>query len=162
MQGIQYITNEKGQKTANSMTEYGITFTRSARKELDAFDANIVNRIFPKIEALAKEPRPVGCRKLRCLPVGFRNIRRARSNDVGGKRMSSNAIATVVHMLESLPESVQDQVAEHLREYLLDLQDEMEWDEQFNRTQDKLVTAARRAKREIAEGKAEPMDYDRL
>ncbi len=72
--------------------------------------------------------------------------------------MSSATIATVIQMLESLPDSVQDQVVEHLREYLLDLKDEMEWDEQFNRTQDQLVAAARRAKQETAEGKAKPMD----
>jgi mRNA interferase RelE/StbE len=46
------------------MSEYTITFTRSARKELEALDAKIVNRLFPKIENLAKEPRPAGCRKL--------------------------------------------------------------------------------------------------
>lgn len=46
------------------MGEYTITFARSARKELEALDAAIVNRIFPKIEALAQAPRPTGCRKL--------------------------------------------------------------------------------------------------
>ena len=46
------------------MADYSITFARSARKELEALDSAIVNRIFPKIEALAKEPRPTGCRKL--------------------------------------------------------------------------------------------------
>ena len=46
------------------MADYTITFTSSARKELEVLDAAIVNRIFPKIEALAKEPRPKGCRKL--------------------------------------------------------------------------------------------------
>lgn len=74
----------------------------------------------------------------------------------------STAIATVVQMLESLPDPVQNQVVEHLREYLLDLQDELDWDAQFNRTQSQIVAASRRAKQEIAEGKAEPMDYDRL
>ena len=46
------------------MAEYTITFARPARKELEALDASIVNRIFPKIETLAEEPRPPGCRKL--------------------------------------------------------------------------------------------------
>lgn len=76
--------------------------------------------------------------------------------------MESTAIATVVKMLESLPTSVQDQVVEHLREYLADLQDELEWDSLFKRTQPQLVVAARRAKQEIAEGQAEPLDYDQL
>ncbi len=76
--------------------------------------------------------------------------------------MSSTAIATVEKMLESLPEEVQERVVEHLREYILDLQDELQWDALFERTQDKLVVAARRAKEEIAAGKAEPMDFERL
>ena len=47
------------------MADYAITFARSARKELESFDAHIVNRILPKIESLASEPRPAGCRKLK-------------------------------------------------------------------------------------------------
>lgn len=76
--------------------------------------------------------------------------------------MSSAAISTVVKMLESLPETVQDQVVEHLREYLADLQDELVWDDLFKRTQPQLVVAARRARQEIAEGQAKPLDYEQL
>jgi mRNA interferase RelE/StbE len=46
------------------MTKYSVKFNRSAEKELDSLEAALVRRIFPKIEALAKEPRPHGCRKL--------------------------------------------------------------------------------------------------
>ncbi len=76
--------------------------------------------------------------------------------------MTSPAIETVTKMLESLPETVQDQVVEHLREYLADLQDELQWDSLFKRTQPQLVAAARRAKQEIAQGHAQPLDYDEL
>lgn len=76
--------------------------------------------------------------------------------------MSSTTIATVIKMLESLPEPTQNQVVEHLREYLQDLQDEIEWDNQFKKTQKQLVTAAQRTKKEIAEGRAKPMNYDQL
>ncbi len=76
--------------------------------------------------------------------------------------MSSTAIVTVMKMMESLPEPVQDQVVDHLREYLEDLQDELQWNSLFRKTQPQLVAAARRAKQEIAEGHAQPMDYDRL
>ncbi len=76
--------------------------------------------------------------------------------------MASNAVTTVTQMMESLPEAMQDRVVEHLREYVAELQDELRWDIAFNNTQDQLVAAARRAKQEIAEGKAEPMDLDRL
>jgi len=76
--------------------------------------------------------------------------------------MSSTAIATIVKMLEALPESAQEQVVQHLREYLADLQDELEWDALFKKTQQQLIEAAQRAKEEIAKGQAQPMDYDRL
>ena len=76
--------------------------------------------------------------------------------------MSSTAIATVIKMMESLPETAQDQVVEHLREYLEDLQDELQWDTLFKKTQPQLIAAARQAKKEIAEGLAQPMDYDQL
>lgn len=76
--------------------------------------------------------------------------------------MSSTAIATLTKMIESLPESVQHQVVEHVREYLDDLQDELQWDALFKKTQPQLVAAARRAKQEIAQGLAQPMDYDQL
>jgi mRNA interferase RelE/StbE len=59
------------------MTDYVITFARSAHKELENLDTPIVNRIFPKIEALAKEARPAGCRKLQ----GEKNLWRIRIGD---------------------------------------------------------------------------------
>jgi hypothetical protein len=76
--------------------------------------------------------------------------------------MSSTAVTTIVKMLESLPVEVQDRVAEHLREYIDDLQDEMRWNKSFQRTQSKLIAAAQRAKQEITEGQATAMDYDQL
>lgn len=59
------------------MADYAITFARSARKELESLDAALVNRIFPKIEALAKEPRPSGCVKL----AGEENLWRIRAGE---------------------------------------------------------------------------------
>lgn len=38
--------------------------------------------------------------------------------------MESNAINTVVKMLESLPENLQNQVIEHLREYITEIKEE--------------------------------------
>ena len=46
------------------MSKYAITFARSARKELEALDEKIINKLFPKIENLSVNPRPAGCRKL--------------------------------------------------------------------------------------------------
>ena len=53
-------------------------------------------------------------------------------------------------------------MVEHLREDLEDLQDELQWDSLFKKTQPQLIAAARRAKQEIAQGLAKPMDYDQL
>lgn len=74
--------------------------------------------------------------------------------------MSSPAVVTVVKMMEALPETAQNQVVEHLREYLADLQDEIRWDTLLQKTQTQLIAAARRAKQEKAKGLARPMDYD--
>ncbi len=65
--------------------------------------------------------------------------------------MSATVIATVVKMMESLPDPVQDRVAEPLREYIEDLREELQWDTTFKKTQSQLAAAARRAKQEIEE-----------
>ena len=76
--------------------------------------------------------------------------------------MPSTAIVTLVHMLEKLPESTQNRIVEHLREYIEDLQDEARWENTFKETQSQLAAAARQAKRQIAEGQAKPLDLDQL
>jgi len=76
--------------------------------------------------------------------------------------MSSTAIATVIKIMESLPETAQDQVVDHLRGYIEDLRDELQWDILFEKTQAQLVAAAKRAKQEVAEGHAKPLDYNQL
>ncbi len=76
--------------------------------------------------------------------------------------MSSENISTVIKLMESLPETAQERVVEHLREYIEDLQDELQWDSLFKKTQPQLIAAAKRAKQEIAAGNAKPLDYDQL
>ncbi|MDR3553149.1 MAG: hypothetical protein P4L55_00205 [Syntrophobacteraceae bacterium] len=76
--------------------------------------------------------------------------------------MPSKAIATVVKMMESLPEPAQEEILTHLRQYLDELQDELRWDDLFNKTQPRLIAAAKQAKQEIAAGQAKPMDPDCL
>jgi hypothetical protein len=49
--------------------------------------------------------------------------------------MSSPAIATVVKMIECLPENAQNRVVEHLREYIQDLEEELKWEKSFKKTQ---------------------------
>ncbi|QTA80820.1 Uncharacterized protein dnl_31330 [Desulfonema limicola] len=76
--------------------------------------------------------------------------------------MASAAAETMVKMIESLPDRLQDRVLEHIREYIEDIRDELKWDESFSRSQNKLIAAARQARKEISEGKAVPFDLDAL
>jgi hypothetical protein len=66
--------------------------------------------------------------------------------------MSSPAITTIVKMVESLPDQLQEQVVEHVRVYLAELAEEKRWDTSFKQTENNLVAAARKAKQEIASG----------
>ena len=72
--------------------------------------------------------------------------------------MASTAIATMVKMMEQLPDKAQVQLMDHVRQYLADLEDEALWDEQFARSQPQLIAAAQRARQEILEVKAQPID----
>ncbi len=73
--------------------------------------------------------------------------------------MSSEAITTVVKMMETLPDNVQSQVVEYIKNYISDLQDELRWDENFKKTERNLIQKARLAKQQIAGGKAEPLNF---
>lgn len=72
--------------------------------------------------------------------------------------MSRENIATIVKILESLPDSQQERIIEHLREYIADSQDEWQWNQSFQKTQSKLVEAARQAKQQIAQGQGQSME----
>ncbi len=76
--------------------------------------------------------------------------------------MASPATSTVEKMLESLPETVRDRVVEHLREYLAELKDELEWDSLFKQTQPLIAAAARRARQEMAEGRVELLNCNQM
>lgn len=76
--------------------------------------------------------------------------------------MFSENITTIIKMIESLPENQQEKIAEHLREYIADLEDEIRWDIQFKNTQLELSKIAKEVRKEIAEGKAKDFDYEKL
>ena len=76
--------------------------------------------------------------------------------------MSSEAITTVVKMMETLPDNVQSQVVEYIKNYISDLQDELRWDENFKKTESNLIQKARLAKQQIAGGKAEPLNFSEI
>jgi mRNA interferase RelE/StbE len=43
---------------------YTVVFSKSAEKEFSKLDLSVAKRIFPRIKALASNPRPMGCIKL--------------------------------------------------------------------------------------------------
>jgi mRNA interferase RelE/StbE len=47
------------------VTRFTVLFKPSARKELEALPDRFLQRVFRKIEALAENPRPAGCKKLK-------------------------------------------------------------------------------------------------
>jgi mRNA interferase RelE/StbE len=59
------------------MDEYELRFARAARRELEALDTAMVQRLFSAIERLAQDPRPRGCRKIQ----GADNLWRIRVGD---------------------------------------------------------------------------------
>ena len=76
--------------------------------------------------------------------------------------MPSTTTTTIIKMIESLPEDQQEKVAEHLREYISDLDDEIKWDISFKRTQSELSDIVNEVKKEMAEGKTEEFNYEKL
>jgi hypothetical protein len=76
--------------------------------------------------------------------------------------MSTPAINTIVKMMENLPEDAQDKVVDLLRGLIADIKDEADWEVSFKNSQEKLEAAAKRAREEILEGNATPMDFSRL
>lgn len=71
-------------------------------------------------------------------------------------------INTVVKMMETLSETAQNRVVNHLREYIEEIKDEIQWDMKFKSSQDQLIAAARHAKQEIKEGQSKPMEDEQL
>jgi mRNA interferase RelE/StbE len=59
------------------VTKYVVEIKPSARRELEDLSDSLIARLVPKIEALAANPRPSGCRKLR----GYKDFWRIRVGD---------------------------------------------------------------------------------
>jgi len=59
------------------VAKYSLEIKQSAQKELDSLDDSVFRRIDRKILALADNPRPPGCKKLR----GYRDQWRIRVGD---------------------------------------------------------------------------------
>jgi mRNA interferase RelE/StbE len=59
------------------VAEYSLEIKQSAQKELDALDDALFSRIDRRILALAGNPRPAGCKKLK----GYKDQWRVRAGD---------------------------------------------------------------------------------
>lgn len=59
------------------MSEYEVYFSKSAVKEIESLDTQIIPKIIKKIELLQNNPRPSGCIKLK----GNSNLWRIRIGD---------------------------------------------------------------------------------
>ena len=73
------------------MVRYSLEIKRSAQKELDALDDALFARIDRKILALAGNPRPAGCKKLK----GYKDQWRIRIGDYRVIYSIDNATRTV-------------------------------------------------------------------
>jgi hypothetical protein len=76
--------------------------------------------------------------------------------------MPTSAGVTMMKMIESLPEPMQERALEHMQQYIGDIRDELKWSESFGNSQSKLIAAARQAREEILQGKATPMNIEDL
>lgn len=59
------------------MASYAVELKPSARKELDSLPDTVLARVIDKIESLARDPRPAGCKKLK----GYKDQWRVRIGD---------------------------------------------------------------------------------
>ena len=76
--------------------------------------------------------------------------------------MKNPTIITINKILSSLPEEKQKQVLDHLYEYILDLSDEIKWDNLFKETQKELGLKAKEIKEKINFDSLEEFDYSKL
>ncbi len=47
------------------MAKYAVALKPSAKKELESLSSKLIARIIPRLENLADDPRPHGCKKLK-------------------------------------------------------------------------------------------------
>jgi cell fate regulator YaaT (PSP1 superfamily) len=74
----------------------------------------------------------------------------------------NNVTETIDKMIKTIPESMQNSVLEEIQAVISEKHDELEWNIQFQQSQENLIAAAKKVKEEIAAGMAKPMDYKKL
>ncbi len=76
--------------------------------------------------------------------------------------MSFSNVTILTKKLESFPEDFRENFAKYINEHLEEFEDEMRWDEQFQKTSPRLSEMAQNARKEIAEGKTDSMNFEKL
>ena len=74
----------------------------------------------------------------------------------------NNVTETIDKMIKTIPESMQSSVLDEIQAVITEKHDELEWNIQFQQSQENLIAAAKKVKDEIATGIAKPMDYEKL
>jgi len=74
----------------------------------------------------------------------------------------NNVTETIDKMIKTIPESMQNSVLDEIQAVITEKHDELEWNIQFQQSQENLIAAAKKVKDEIATGLAKPMDYKKL
>jgi hypothetical protein len=74
----------------------------------------------------------------------------------------NNVTETIDKMIKTIPESMQSSVLDEIQAIITEKHDELEWNIQFQQSQENLIAAAKKVKDEIATGMAKPMDYKKL
>jgi len=69
---------------------------------------------------------------------------------------------TIIKMIESLPFNIQERILRDVQAIVAEAFDESEWQSKFEKKEEKLIAVAKRVKKQVAAGKAKPMDYSRL
>lgn len=60
-----------------SVSSYAVEVKSSARKELESLPDKVLERVVSKLQSLARDPRPAGCKKLK----GYKDQWRIRIGD---------------------------------------------------------------------------------
>ena len=74
----------------------------------------------------------------------------------------NNVTETIDKMIKTIPESMQSSVLDEIQAVITEKHNELEWNIQFQQSQENLIAAAKKIKKEIAAGLAKPMDYKKL
>ncbi len=74
----------------------------------------------------------------------------------------NNVTETIDKMIKTIPESMQSSILDEIQAIITEKHDELEWNIQFQQSQENLIAAAKKVKDEIATGLAKPMDYKKI